>query len=432
MQTTSGGLAYWPGGDEPEFWASAYGGMALALGAKEDHGLPANRLASLWSWLSEQVRDAETNVDADTLHQRCLALYTLALAGKAEPSYHETYFKLQGHLAPESRAVLALAILESGNLAQASLVPQLLGTNPAANAPEHAVEWYGPAMPVAAKLMAWTKMDGHAKQTDDLLTQMIRLRKPGQGWGSTYANAWPLLALARVADVEAPALQATEGTLTFGDSTTPLQLQAKLASQSTSFAFDGDVSKQELRWNSTSTQPVHAYVKVSTRPAQISADAKNAGFGIKRTYFNLAPDGTLKEASAFEVGDLVVVRLELNVPNAEQQYLAIDDPLPSIFEAVNPAFQGRGERKDPGWTGQDLPVSFQEMRTDRTLFFCDYLAAQDNYRVEYLARVVAAGAATAPPAKIEAMYEPQRYGLSATVRVTGKLSGKAAGKVAAR
>jgi len=124
---------------------------------------------------------------------------------------------------------------------------------------------------------------------------------------------------------------------------------------------------------------VHAHVKVTTRPAEISAEAKNAGFAIKRTYLNLSPDGTMKEASEFEVGDLVVVRLDLEVPVAEQEYLAIDDPLPSIFESVNPVFKGRGER-EAQWTGQELPLDFQEMRTDRTLFFCNYLAAQDNYR----------------------------------------------------
>ena len=433
MQTSEGGLAYWPGGENPEFWASAYGGMALALGAKENHGLPTHRLNSLWNWLSAQVRDAEATIDdPDTLHQRCLALYTLALAGKAEPAYHETYYKLQGRLAPESRAILALAILESGDAAQRRLVQDLLGRNPVATAPGHAVDWYGPALPVAAKLMAWTKMDAKTKQTDELLNQLLRLRKPHHGWGSTYANAWPLLALARIADSEAPALAATSGKLQFGESSANVELAAKLASQSASFAFDGDVSNQELRWTSDSQQPVHAHIRVATRPAQLSAQAKNAGFGIKRTYFQLSPDGTTKEATEFEVGDLVVVRLDLNVPEAEQEYLAIDDPLPAIFESVNPAFKGRGDRVEPDWNGQELPVSFQEMRTDRTLFFADYLSAQDDYRVEYLARVVAAGEATAPPAKIEAMYEPQRHGLSATARITGKLAGKAPNKVAAR
>ena len=40
-----------------------------------------------------------------------------------------------------------------------------------------------------------------------------------------------------------------------------------------------------------------------------------------------------------------------------------------------------------------------------------------KYRVQYLARVITEGDCTAPPAKIEAMYEPERFGLSASGRV---------------
>ncbi len=38
--------------------------------------------------------------------------------------------------------------------------------------------------------------------------------------------------------------------------------------------------------------------------------------------------------------------------------------------------------------------------------------------MSYLARVVRAGTATAPPAKAELMYEPQVYGLSPNKRIT--------------
>jgi uncharacterized protein YfaS (alpha-2-macroglobulin family) len=432
MQTGGGGLAYWPGGEEPEFWASAYGGLALALGAKQVPGLPANRLDQLWTWLTEQLREAEAADDPSDLHQRCLALYTLALAGKADAAYQEVLYKKQALLAPESRAVLALAILESGNPAQASLAAELLGPNRESTAPEHAVSWYGPAMPVAAKLMAWTRIDARSPQTDQLLGQLLRLRKPRHGWGSTYANAWPLLALAKIADHEAPALAPVQGTLAFGDQSAPIGLEAVFSSRSASFAFEGDVTGRPLQWASDSSQPVYAHLRVATRPAALSAEARDAGFGIRRTYLRLSPDGSTEAADQFEVGDLVVVRLDLRVDEGGQQYLAIDDPLPAIFESVNPAFQGRGERVDEDWTGQTLPRDFEEMRTDRTLFFCNYLAAKDNYRVEYLARVVAAGTATAPPAKIEAMYEPQRHGLTATTRVTAKLPPQAGERVAAR
>ena len=48
------------------------------------------------------------------------------------------------------------------------------------------------------------------------------------------------------------------------------------------------------------------------------------------------------------------------------------------------------------------------------LFFRNRLKQGGDYHLEYLARVIAEGEATAPPAKIEEMYHPQRHGLSKT------------------
>ena len=146
------------------------------------------------------------------------------------------------------------------------------------------------------------------------------------------------------------------------------------------------------------------------------------GFAINRLYQVIAPDGQLQTTNDFEIGDLVLVTLDLNIPE-KQHYLAIDDPLPAIFEGVNPEFESQNGRAIPGSAaGSDpdrkrLYTQHREMRRDRALFFCDYLYLAGDYQIQYLARVVASGEATAPAAKIEAMYSPQNYGLSATERV---------------
>jgi uncharacterized protein YfaS (alpha-2-macroglobulin family) len=44
------------------------------------------------------------------------------------------------------------------------------------------------------------------------------------------------------------------------------------------------------------------------------------------------------------------------------------------------------------------------------LYFANHLAAGD-YKIQYLARVRAMGRTTAPSTKVEAMYQPQRFGL---------------------
>jgi uncharacterized protein YfaS (alpha-2-macroglobulin family) len=57
------------------------------------------------------------------------------------------------------------------------------------------------------------------------------------------------------------------------------------------------------------------------------------------------------------------------------------------------------------------------------LFFADEIWSPGRYQLNYLTRVVAAGAATAPSAKIEIMYQPERYGLSGTQRLGARGTG---------
>ena len=97
--------------------------------------------------------------------------------------------------------------------------------------------------------------------------------------------------------------------------------------------------------------------------------------------------------------------------------MAIDDPLPAVFEAVNPEF------KTQAMAGQALSnvyaSDFTELRDDRALFFSNSMWP-GKHQIRYLARVRATGSATAPPAKIEEMYHPERFGLSASLVVKGK------------
>ena len=111
MQTESGGLGYWPHATEPMLWASAYGGMVLALAQRHGVSVPEEEFAALLKYLSQQLRALQS--DTSDLSDFCLALYALALAGHAEPAYHETLYALRQKLSPEDRALLALAIAES-------------------------------------------------------------------------------------------------------------------------------------------------------------------------------------------------------------------------------------------------------------------------------------------------------------------------------
>ena len=55
----------------------------------------------------------------------------------------------------------------------------------------------------------------------------------------------------------------------------------------------------------------------------------------------------------------------------------------------------------------------QVLRKDRAVFYADHMD-DGVHRIEYLARVRAAGQSVAPAAKAEAMYDPDTIGLSAS------------------
>jgi len=63
---------------------------------------------------------------------------------------------------------------------------------------------------------------------------------------------------------------------------------------------------------------------------------------------------------------------------------------------------------------------YYELRRDRALFFRNHLSP-GSYTVTYLARVRAAGTVIAPPAKVEEMYHPERFGLSEAIEVKSTL-----------
>jgi uncharacterized protein YfaS (alpha-2-macroglobulin family) len=96
--------------------------------------------------------------------------------------------------------------------------------------------------------------------------------------------------------------------------------------------------------------------------------------------------------------------------------VVVEDRLPCILEPLQPEFASQqtqtGLNNPTRWMGDH-----QEFRDGRALFFCDHLP-QGLYSIRYLARVQASGTVTAPPAKVEEMYHPERFGMTATETLT--------------
>ena len=409
MQTRNGGLGYWPGAEHPTLWGSAYAGMVLALAKESGIALPEDRLEKLCGYLSSQLRDSANETDTWDLSNRCLAAYTLALFGKAEPAYHAILRDKAASLSPSGRAFLALAILQAGgsHAHARSLLER-------ATAEDDQRRYFDPA--AAATTIAWCRLAPSTARPAAAVQRLVGKRSVRGDWHNTYLNGWSLLALGEYTRVSSRQHGALAIEATFQGATRKLQLNDEsVLSAQTTFQFKRGGSLDKLRLDVAQDVQLYTIVDVSAQPRIVPQEARSSGdFLIKRTYEELHPDGTRLPPTELEIGDLVLVTLEGSV-TPRSEYVVIDDALPSILEAINPAFRSRNATVAVPRGSFRWYSNHQEMRTERTLYFRDYIYGGGRFRFSYLARVIAEGTVTAPPAKIEAMYDPGKIGLSDSV-----------------
>ena len=413
MQTTSGGLGYWPRAQAPMLWASAYGGMVLALAQRHGADVPKEEFSSLLNYLDQQLRSIRA--DGSELPDACLGLYALALAGRAEPAYHEKLYSLRGKLGAEDRALLALAIAESRGPAQ--MMEELL--RPASAKRREPETPFGcSAREEAIRLLAWM----HYRPKDPVLDRLVSdlMREQHQAhWGTTQGDAWALLSLTEYSRQIEGKLQPAEGRLQWGGQSVAFRLndQTNLFTQTWAIT---NLAGTVLSLSSTTSNRLYSSVLIEARPPETQLPRQDRGFGLQRRYERLDDDNHPQVLRGLRVGDRVLVTLSLSVRDSAR-YVAVDDALPSIFEAVNPEFKTQAAGPAGPATGDDSQwiSDYREIRKDRCLYFADWLAP-GNYILRYVARIRAAGTVTAPPAKIEEMYHPERYGLSGTQTVSSE------------
>jgi len=234
-------------------------------------------------------------------------------------------------------------------------------------------------------------------------------------WRTTQENAWAMLALSRYFTKVEGELKPVDGTLVKSNVEAPFALTKSDLTKTVKFAFDPDRPLGALEVRNPSKSNLYGEANFVVRPPVAEQPRQDRGYAVSRSYQEIAADGSLRDANDLQVGDRVLVTLRLETPRPGH-FVAIDDPLPAIFEAINPEFRTAGgdDRAHAPWA-----ADYQEIRADRVLYFCDHLPA-GVFTFRYLARVRTAGKVTAPATKVEEMYRPERFGLSATTKIESR------------
>jgi uncharacterized protein YfaS (alpha-2-macroglobulin family) len=265
---------------------------------------------------------------------------------------------------------------------------------------------------LALRLAALSLLRPHDPQIDTLTTELMKAQKDGR-WTTTQGNAWALFALTEYARLVEGIASPARGTLNFNGQPTPVTLTSDKPADFDFEIIPGTIPTLRLECEQGK---LYTSTSIESRSAQPSLPRQDRGFGVTRTYELLGLENKLREFKDARVGDTVVVTLSVDV-HQTSHYVAIDDALPSVFEAVNPAFKTANTSADDKAT--DWFSDFKQLKTDRVQFFRDHLP-RGQYKIRYLARVRAPGEAAAPGAKAEEMYHPERFGFSGTERISTK------------
>jgi uncharacterized protein YfaS (alpha-2-macroglobulin family) len=138
-------------------------------------------------------------------------------------------------------------------------------------------------------------------------------------------------------------------------------------------------------------------VRYRARPETIKAESH--GIEMTREY----DDETGKPKTSFQVGDVVVVKLHVQLPG-ESTHLMVSDALPAGFEALNTKLATvgtAGVTEKQIWWDED-----REIHDDRVDFASEYvyMSALDY---QYSIRAIAVGKFARPPATAQLMYDPK-------------------------
>ncbi len=428
MRTAGGGLAYWPGGSEPNVYGTAYAIRALVLAKQAGIEPPAALLDGMASYLAEQMASPQLEPEV-----KSAIAQSLAELGKLDPGAADAL-----HDRRESQSVFGIASLAlalSALPGQEDRVAALLdrveaGIDEAGElreAPRSSdFHYYG--SPVRTKAQAAIALR-RLRPASPALPHLVRSLASATGSYTTQATAFSLLALAEeVRRIEPGASDAT--VLLDGR---PVQVAKELPGGGQQLEIPlADVAGKDatLSLSSASGKAIAFAVRAAWRrpAAEVSPEAFRTARGpaVYRLYTDA--EGGPVDLTKVRPGDVLRVALVVRRPTSVDAmrfgYVAITDRLPAGFEPVQQDLATVAAQPELGdshpfaaWLRYaDERPSHLELHDDRVNVYFDS-ATGDDVAATYLVRATTPGRFAIPPATAELMYEPDSLGATEPAKV---------------
>ncbi len=282
----------------------------------------------------------------------------------------------------------------------------------------------------AVVIYALAQKDPASPLVADGLRYLMAFRDPVGGWQSSYATSWTLLAVAEVMRGTAElggeftfsatlndnpfATGQAGGTEQFTHVLAETPLESLLTDLPNALEIQRDPGIGRLYYR--------AYLNIM-QPVQ-SIAAQNRGVGVSRAYYPVEVDCSEQDCTpvnSARVGDLLTVRVTLNIPNAVH-YLQVEDYIPAGTEVLDLSLQtsqiGEAQQDvtydpiDPlarGWGWWYF--GSHQVYDDHITWSAEYLPA-GTYELTYTLVVIQPGQFQVIPAQAHQVYFPEVRGVS--------------------
>ncbi|GAB4135778.1 MAG: hypothetical protein Fur0041_10050 [Bacteroidia bacterium] len=354
FQTTSGGLAYWPGDDEPSEWGSNYAGHFLLEAEAKGYAVPSGLLDSWKKFQRDQALNWSPHYDRryywnDDLIQ-AYRLYTLALAHAPELGAMNR-MKEQKSLSIQAKWRLAAAYQLAG---QTEVAKQIVNGISYDIKPYSELSFtYGSAERDLSMILETMSLIGGTMRTKAApVAKQVSEKLNQQGyWMSTQSTAYSLIALCK---------------FSAGDKTTPgvncdytvngkkTNVTGKERIVSTDIDIKGTAAgKVAVKNKGSNTLFVRLVLQGTPEPGNETDSESNLGMDV---YFT-AVDGSPIDITKIEQGTDFIATVTVSNTGMRGEYkeLALSQIFPSGWEIRNTRMEeGPSNLKNDSYDYQDI------------------------------------------------------------------------------
>jgi uncharacterized protein YfaS (alpha-2-macroglobulin family) len=410
-QDSNGAFGLWSAGSgTQDVWLTAFVSDFLTRARENKYAVPQRAMDQALDRLRNYVVNA-SDAKAENGAALAYALYVLARNGRpvAGDLRYLVDARLDAFATPLARAQLAAALAMIGDRARAANVfAAATETLQKTKASPFSREDYGSLLRDGAALLTLASESQADRAIIVKATQTVESEAAATPHASTQEESWMALA------AQSQAAQAEAQNLT---------VDGARQSGAYSARYDESVlAAKPVEIVNRGQTPVRIAISVSGRPLAKEPEESH-GYRIERGFYRL--DGTPVEPNSISQNERLVIALKIIETEAAYARLILEDRLPAGLEIDNADLFDGGSTDDLQWVKAEVEPTHTEYKDDRFVAAFERSGSDKaTFAVAYVVRAVSPGTYVLPPATIEDMYRPERFGRTGfgTVQISGSAS----------